>query len=498
MDLLPIGISNFKELRTPDEYGQQYVYIDKTEGIQQLVKNYRYVFLSRPRRFGKSLLLSTIECLFSGQKQLFTGLWVERHWQWQHTYPVLRIDFNRIVEDGVPLTKALALYLQKLAAAYNIKLTHPGVSGQFGELFEQLHHKTGKKVVILIDEYDKAITDNLDDLPTAEANRKVLRDFYVVLKGAEDMLRFVMLTGVSKFGKLSVFSGLNRLEDITLDAQHATLLGYTSNEIEHYFAQRLTAWANEKAWPYKQLLGKLAQWYNGYSWGNTTPVYNPWSVMNALKKKTIHAFWYATGTPKFLIDALKQHNLPLLSLEGFWTTQDLQDSASLENMNPRSLLWQTGYLSVKATRGEDDETEYQLGFPNREVRKSLLVSYLADGWPHDSVEPRSLAGRLKQALEHNNLPDFFAVIDLMLAALPYHQHTQQKEAFYHTVIHMALMLAGLEVSSEVAMATGRADAVAMPIGTFICLNSSFQMLPKLFNKSPLKTMLPPTYSSNKQ
>jgi len=372
MELLPLGISSFKELRTSNEDGQRYVYVDKTEGIRQLVKEYRFVFLSRPRRFGKSLLISTIECLFSGQKALFEGLWIENHWNWAASHPVLRIDFNYIVEQQVPLAEALSIYLHQLAQAHQVELTHPGVGGQFRQLYQQLYQKTGQKVVVLIDEYDKAITDYLDDMPTAEANRSLLRHFFVVLKGAEEMLRFVLFTGVSKIGKLSVFSGLNLLEDISLDAQFANLLGYTEKEIDYHFGNRLKSWAIEMGCTYSQILEIIAQWYNGYSWGGPENVYNPWSFMNALKKKKIRAFWHETGTPKFLIDALKQQALPLPNLEGFWATEDLQGSASLEDMNARSLLWQTGYLTVKGMRGHDDDTEYQLGLPNREVRKAMM------------------------------------------------------------------------------------------------------------------------------
>ncbi len=468
MELLPLGISSFKELRTPNEDGQRYVYVDKTEGIRQLVKEYRFVFLSRPRRFGKSLLISTIEYLFSGQKALFEGLWIENHWNWAAHHPVLRIDFNYIVEQQVPLAEALSIYLHQLAQAHQIELTHPGVGGQFRQLYQQLYQKTGQKVVVLIDEYDKAITDYLDDMPTAEANRSLLRHFFVVLKGAEEMLRFVLFTGVSKIGKLSIFSGLNNVKDITLSPRYTTLLGYTDKELDSYFSANIKAWANKTQITYKALRQDFTRWYNGYSWGGSQKVYNPWSVLNALDDQVIRGFWHETGTPKFLIDALKQQSLPLPDLEGFWATEDLQGSASLEDMNARSLLWQTGYLTVKGMRGYDDDTEYQLGLPNREVRKALLVSYLADGWPHASVEPRSLAGRLKRALESNNLEDFFAVVKLMIAAVPYHQHSQPGEAFFHTVIHMALMLSGVEVATEVAMATGRIDAVATTVNfTFI-------------------------------
>ncbi len=278
-------------------------------------------------------------------------------------------------------------------------------------------------------------------------------------------MQFVLLTGVSKFGKLSVFSGLNQLKDLSLDARYASLFGYTDAEIDHYFEPWLQAWAKTKGQPVEVLRQGLAGWYNGYSWGGADAVYNPWSVMNALEKQDFRPYWYATGTPGFLVAALKSRQVHLPDLEGYVATGQLQDRASLEDINVFSLLWQTGYWTIKTVVEQGtSEAQFTLGFPNNEVRQALLVEYLELGWPDLQLAPSQLAINIRQALANNNLRAFFDGIELLLASLPYHQYQKQNEAFYHAVVHVAIALSGHRVASEVAVAAGRIDAVVETMG----------------------------------
>jgi len=460
MKRLPVSIADFEGLRQTRQGHPGFVYVDKTQLVHRLVSESKYVFLSRPRRFGKSLLVSTLDCLFQGKRSLFEGLWIADQWDWATTHPVIKVDFNSVTDIKAGFASALEAYIDLQAQLLGLSLQRKGANAKLQELIILLYQQTGQKVVVLIDEYDKPITELLQHVPMAEANRDLLKDFYTILKGSEQFLHFVLLTGVSKIGKLSVFSGLNNLKDITLNPKYTTLLGYTDVEVDHYFGEHLQAWAAAQGNPYDALRTSFRNWYNGYSWGGLEKLYNPWSVLNALDDFILSDYWYATGTPKFLIDGMKQSKTHLPNLEGFWTTRSLHDSASLENLDVLSLLWQTGYLSIKASRSSDTgEPDYLLGIPNYEVRKALLVSYLADGWPHPHFQPRLLAGRISRALANYDLADFFEVINLLLAGIPYHQYQGQNEAFFHAVVHVAVALSGHRVASEVAMATGRIDAV---------------------------------------
>jgi len=319
-------------------------------------------------------------------------------------------------------------------------------------------------VVVLVDEYDKPITEFLDDLPRAKDNRELLRGFFAALKGRDRLLRFVLLTGVSKFGKLSVFSGLNHLRDITLYPQYGSLLGYTGQEIEQYFGNRLQAWAAQQGLTYQALVQRFTHWYNGYSWTGRDHVYNPWSVMSALEVQRTRAFWHATGAPSFLVRLLKHEQVFLPDLEGLKAGEELLESTGLEDVDVLSLLWQTGYLSIKAvTTLQSGDERYTLGFPNKEVRQTLLVSYLADGQRQAITRNRTLVQDIYEALANNDLPAFFTLIASLLAMVPYHQYKGQgrnpKEAFFHSLVFMAIKLSGHDTHAEVATSGGRIDAV---------------------------------------
>ncbi len=304
MKKLPLGIQTFTEIIKED-----YLYVDKTQHIAELIQAGDYLFLSRPRRFGKSLLVSTLFELFSGNKALFQGLSIYDQIEWQ-SYPVIVIDFNAISCGDEEIFKtSLLSFLDDIAAEYDLKLSKLFVKDKFAELIKKIHDKTGQKVVILIDEYDKPIVNSIEDIDRATKNREILRDFFVVLKSSDAFLRFVFLTGVSKFARVSIFSDLNNLRDISLSPQFSTLLGYTQNELESDFAQHIQSLCFKLGIKKAPLLAQIKTWYDGYSWDAKNQVYNPFSILNLFTEQQFDNYWFASGTPTFLMSLIKKTQL---------------------------------------------------------------------------------------------------------------------------------------------------------------------------------------------
>ena len=379
MKLLPIGKAEFEGLRVPNALGASDVYVDKTEQIHKLVYENKYVFLSRPRRFGKSLLVSTLECLFQGKQQLFEGLWVANQWDWSVQYPVIRIDFSSVTDVKTNLPASLDQYMALQAMLLGVELRTQGAVGKLQELIIRLYQKTGQKVVVLVDEYDKPIRGSLHDKPQVEVNRALLNDFYVMLKSCERFLHFVFLTGVSKLAKRSAFSGLNNLDDLSLDAKYSSILGFTDAEINQYFHDWLQSWANAEGVAFGIIRKRLADWYNGYSWLGSDNVYNPWSVLNALKQQSFRAYWHATGSPEFYTKLMIKEKIHLPDLAGSWHSAELQYYDDTVDPHAFSVLWQDGYLTIKDVKSIDiDHEEYLLGWANQEICRQMLICYLTD------------------------------------------------------------------------------------------------------------------------
>jgi Predicted AAA-ATPase len=269
---LPVGVQNFRVLREENS-----IYVDKTEGIHSIATGGNYYFLSRPRRFGKSLLLSTLSELFQGSKELFSGLWIEDKWDWTQKSPVLHISFAAAGIRELGLAKAISNLLDRESDLHKIEFTKEGNGEKFRELIEKVYAKHGR-VVVLIDEYDKPIVDHLDDIPLINEHKALLRDFYVVLKDTPQYLRFVFITGITRFSKINIFSALNHLKDISSNKNYATLLGYTQEELEHHFEAYMPAAEADNNMNRAELLAELKHWYNGYSWDGITKVYNPFSI----------------------------------------------------------------------------------------------------------------------------------------------------------------------------------------------------------------------------
>lgn len=441
-----------------------YLYVDKTQDIYRLVTQGMFYFLSRPRRFGKSLLVSTLECLFQAKKELFEGLWIAEHgdWEWKQ-HPVIVLDFN-----GIPgrtpqkLERSLARRLHQIAKTYTVSLGTDDIEFQLQDLILALHDKTGMPVVVLIDEYDKAIIDHLgkgqDALTIARVNRDMLKSFFGVLK--DEMiaakLRFVLLTGVSRFSKVSVFSELNNLDDISMNDRYAEMLGYTHEELESRFHGYIKDFAKKLGWSCEQVLAKLTHYYNGYRFSERNiRVYNPFSVLKSLSESQFKDYWFETGTPAFLIELLKheQYNVP--TIEGLQVSRSILTTFDIDRLLPEAVLFQTGYLTINDVQNGI----YTLDYPNQEVKIAFSESLLFAYTEGISRETSSRVLQLTPHLENEQFDDFFETITAIFASIPYDLETKRDEAYFHTIFYLIMAASGAETQSSILTNRGRIDLV---------------------------------------
>ncbi len=453
MKKLPIGIQTFSKL-----IKDGCLYVDKTRQIAELIQFGDYLFLSRPRRFGKSLLVSTLYEIFSGNQELFQGLYIYDKIEWQ-SYPVILIDFNNIShKNDEVFNSSLLSFLDKVAGKYDIVLENQFIGDKFAELIEKIAEKTQQKVVILIDEYDKPIVNYVDDIEKAAKNREILREFFGVLKSSDAFLRFVFLTGVSKFARVSIFSDLNNILDITLSKQFATLLGYTQPELESYFAQHIQTLCFELGIKKAQLKTQIKTWYDGYSWNAKDNVYNPFSILNLFAVRRFSNYWFATGTPTLLIKLIKQTRRDVTEFENKKVSEIVFDSYNIENLNVFALLFQTGYLTITHVDKKARTPQYVLNYPNFEV-KEAFITYLFESFTQNGLEEIQPATEdLRTYLQEENVEGFMNLIRALFAKIPYPLHIQQ-EAYYHSLFYMIAVLMGVEIDLEVLTDKGRVDGV---------------------------------------
>ncbi|MCB0557835.1 MAG: ATP-binding protein [Lewinellaceae bacterium] len=451
----PIGIQDFRELR---EGG--YVYVDKTAQIHRILTGGKYFFLSRPRRFGKSLLLSTIKELYAGSRELFEGLWIEDQWDWGHTNPVIWIKFSAIDYQQKGLYGALTEEMERIGAALGISLKTETLKDRFKELIDQAKQKYGRKAALLIDEYDKPIIDYLDDVEKAESNRAVLKNFYSILKDSDPYLELVFITGVSAFSKVSIFSDLNNLYNISLTDLAEELLGITQEELESYFEEPLRQAAEKNKLSFEELLKKVRRWYNGYSWTGESKLYNPFSLLSFLSGKRFQNFWFETGTPTFLVKEMKQ--TAYYSISDTQATSHELNNFDLERLNPISVLFQTGYLTI--THYEPEDLLYTLDYPNLEVKHSLEQVLLNEYLDHPTPSGLPRVITIRNALRQKDIDTVVEVINAAFAEIPPEHWTGQKEHFYHAVTHLLFSLLGTYIQSQVNTSRGRCDAVVQTEG----------------------------------
>jgi hypothetical protein len=441
---LPIGIQTFSEIREED-----YLYIDKTQHVKQLVDGGKYYFLSRPRRFGKSMLVSTLQALFEGRKELFEGLYIYDKWDWDTTYPVINISFSGVARNLEGMHRMVGGIMKYNQENLGIQCDYPESGGVcLEEMIRRAYHKYGQKVVILVDEYDKLIVDNLDQLDIAKQGREILKDLYNTIKGSDRYIKFAFLTGVSKFSKVSVFSGLNNLKDITLDKRFATICGYTQHDLETVFADHLAGVDMEK----------VRKWYNGYNFLGDK-VYNPFDILLFIDSGHVYDnYWFATGTPSFLIKLIEKNNYYVPQLDNLTVSKSLVDSYEIENMKLEPLLLQSGYLTIKEMRELSYGVEYILGFPNKEVTISFN-DHIAQTLTDTNVAENK--GQLFQSLEDAELDKLHQALVAMFASIPHNNYTKNTisnfEGYYASVVYAFFASLGLELRVEDPTSTGRID-----------------------------------------
>ncbi len=453
MKRLPISIQTFEKLREQD-----CIYVDKTNFVYEVAQATGSFFLSRPRRFGKSLFLNTLKSLFQGKKELFQGLWIYDKWDWSKTNPVLHFSFDKT--DNKILEISILGNIEDYAKKFEVSLINEGIKNRFQELIEKIHKQHGG-VVILVDEYDKPIIEFLefeeDGIYTkAIENQKIMKQFYSVLKSSEEYLRLTFITGVSKFTQVSIFSDLNHLRDISLDKKFANIVGYTQEELEENYAEHLEEVRKEEEVSQEELLEKVKLWYNGFSWNGKNTLYNPFGILNFLENMSFRNYWFSTGTPTFLLKQMKKRNM--FQVEN--TTIDRMDMESydINNLAPIPLLFQTGYLTVKSI--DRSTGMYLLDYPNQEVRQSMY-RFMIDGLAPNPQRYSTTNTMLEivKAFSNNDLDKIRSIISAFLADLPSEVYDKQSEGLYHGLLHFIFSLLGVYIKSEVHSYKGRADSI---------------------------------------
>lgn len=443
---LPIGIQTFREIRE-----EPYYYVDKTAFILQIIEEGKHYFLSRPRRFGKSLLLDTFKELFEGNRELFKGLYADSHWDWSIKYPVLRFSFGGgVIQQYAGLNALIYEQISGYERQFGLSVEVQDIPSRLKRLLQGVHAKTGQRVVVLVDEYDKPILDNLTVPEIAREMRDGLRNFYSVLKDNDAQLKFVFITGVSKFSKVSLFSGLNNLNDITVDACYSALCGYSENDLDTTFAPELDG----------QDRLRIRRWYNGYNWTGDA-VYNPFDLLLFFQKGKFKAYWFETGTPTFLVDFLSEQKWFTPDLMQRQATDALLSHFDVGQMAPEALLWQTGYLTfhqVKETHSGN--WIYTLGYPNREVEAALNEALLPAYGP--AIQPAIVArSQLDSALIEHDLEALRDSLHALFASIPNDWYRRnplaQFEGHYASVFYSQLAALGLDVRGEDVTNRGRID-----------------------------------------
>lgn len=450
---LPVDVSSFKKII---EGG--YVYVDKTKTIHHLITQRRLYFLSRPRRFGKTLLISTLKELFSGNKKLFENTWIGSHtdFQWQE-HPIIHLDFSTLdIDTSEEFKISLARKLDIIAKSYSIDLSaDPSPGLKLYTLATELAQRNS--VVILIDEYDYPLLSTLSTPHIAKAIHKAMRNFFAVIKSLDEYLHNVFMTGVTKFAKTSIFSGMNNLNDITMSPEAASLLGYTKEEIEHYFQDYIHDVSQEQKKPITAIIDELQTWYNGYQFSkHPTKVYNPLSVLRCLDKKEFNNYWFETGTPSFLIELIKSQYAQITHLESIELDSDMLSAFEIESIRIIPILFQTGYLTIQ--KYNEEKRSYILHYPNHEVSDSFN-KYLIAALTQNNIENISqLINQFKTALTKNDIESFCTTLKSLFASIPYQIH-QKNEAYYHSLLHVLVDLLGYKAQSEVSSSKGRIDLV---------------------------------------
>lgn len=452
--IYPIGIQNFEKIRTED-----FLYVDKTAEIYKLAKEGRYYFLSRPRRFGKSLLVSTMEAYFSGRKELFSGLAIEKlETEWKQ-HPVLHLDLSGVsYTDEIVLERVLSDKLAKWETLYGAVNTSDILGLRFKEVIEAAYNKTGNQVAILIDEYDKPIIDNLGNEPTLSHLRSTLQGFYSVMKSMDARIRFGFLTGVTKIGKMSVFSGLNNLNDISMIPDYVDICGVSETELHEYFDESISELSSANEMSKEECYVKLKSMYDGYHFcEDSIGIYNPFSLLNTFQNKKFREYWFETGTPGFLVEVMRKTSFDVTTLENQTVDSTLMSNADAIFENPVPYLFQSGYLTI--TGYNDMFRLYQLGFPNQEVKNGFLNCLLKYYVPMSpDMSGTTLIYQLWHSITEGNPKSFMQILSSLFANTSYQIQGEIEKDFQYAMYIISALL-GEYVQVERTTSNGRIDLI---------------------------------------
>ncbi len=459
MKKLPIGIQTFTDIRSDD-----FIYVDKTDIALKLIENYRYLFLSRPRRFGKSLFLDTLKNIFEGNKDLFKGLYIYNKWDWDTKYPVIKISWSGTLQSEKDIISRTRAILQENQHRLGVSCTDTDyMPNCFAELIAKTYEKYNQKVVVLIDEYDKPILDNLDNLEMAKWMRVYLKGFYSIIKDSDRFLRFAFLTGVSKFTKTSIFSDLNMLTDISLDGRYGNICGYTQKDLEESFAEYLV----------DADLEKIKEWYNGYNF-LADNLYNPFDILQFFASgRVFKNYWFETGTPSFLIRLLESNRYFLPKMSNIVVGEQLLNSFDIDKLQVEVVLFQSGYLTIeKAVERKRGGFEYWLKIPNKEIRQSFLDYILDYMYSVDNSQKLRTQDQMYDALENVDFESFKSSLISLFSSIPYNNYTNNNlanyEGFYASIVYVYLQSLGFEIVGEDVTNLGRIDlTLKMPNAIYI-------------------------------
>ena len=451
--LYPVGIQNFESLRRDG-----YFYVDKTARIYELARTGRYYFLSRPRRFGKSLLISTMEAYFQGKKELFGGLameGLEKDWK---QYPVLHLDLNaRKYDSEESLDRELDKHLEQWEKLYGSDYSDRAPEERFYHIIRMAYEQTGERVVILVDEYDKPMLQTINNPELQDKYRNTLKPFYGVMKSMDGYIKFALLTGVTKFGKVSVFSDLNNLEDISRNPYYADICGISEEELLKNFSEDIQELASANGQTFDQACERLRTDYDGYHFCHGgIGIYNPFSLLNTFKSRQYGSYWFETGTPTYLVELLKKHKYDLYRMAHEKTTSDVLDSIDASSTNPIPVIYQSGYLTIKGYIPEP--RIYELGFPNREVEEGFLKFLLPYYTPLQETESGFAIWDFISDVKSGDIDGFMERLQSFLADCPY-EMAKDVELHYQNVLFIVFRLSGLYTKVEYHTSRGRIDLV---------------------------------------
>jgi hypothetical protein len=466
---LPIGVQTFEKLRR-----ESYLYVDKTRYLIDLIDNGSIYFLSRPRRFGKSLTVSTFDALFSGKKELFRGLYAEEFLNRPDykTYPVVRLDMSNLTVNMGPdvLRDSMLARIKENGERLGVAIKDAPPGDAFSSLLEKTAQRHGTQVVLLIDEYDSPVLQHVFDLPEVQEIRGILKDFYIRIKAADEYLRFVFMTGISKFAKMGVFSALNNMEDVSTNAAFGAMLGYTEEELLTCFDSYLEKISSGMKQSKEELIAQIREYYDGFSFDGKQRLYNPFSALNFFKQETFRNFWFESGTPSFLADYIREHDLEIEAFRGLETAEDFTSLTEIERASPESFLLQSGYLTVRARKGNN----LVLDYPNKEVLSSVVKLFV-----HGKLQVKGFgaeANTLAQALADGNAEELIQAYDRLLAAIPYDIYEREErkyaegkkngdfyplaESFFHALLFSMLWSSCAHTTAENHSYKGRSDVEA--------------------------------------